>query len=191
VNRFIEIIKYTWKAKGRHGIHSPFVYDLLDNCFKIPVSREKITRISSKINVHVNTLNCVMQLSKHLNYSTLLTEKALQSDIEGLTKELSIPSEVQNLSFFDQVEKERHASIILLNAHSRNDDISKIVNKLLPLLDENSLILINGIRANDLAYSEWKQLKEKTEFHFSADVFHFGILAKRTFQVKEQFILRY
>jgi hypothetical protein len=191
VNRFIEIIKYTWKAKGRHGIHSPFVYDLLDNCFKIPVSREKITRISSKINVHVNTLNCVMQLSKHLNYSTLLTEKALQSDIEGLTKELSIPSEVQNLSFFDQVEKERHASIILLNAHSRNDDISKIVNKLLPLLDENSLILINDIRANDLAYSEWKQLKEKTEFHFSADVFHFGILAKRTFQVKEQFILRY
>jgi hypothetical protein len=123
VNRFIEIIKYTWKAKGRHGIHSPFVYDLLDNCFKIPVFREKITRISSKINVHVNTLNCVMQLSKHLNYSTLLTEKALQSDIEGLTKELSIPSEVQNLSFFDQVEKERHASIILLNAHSRNDDI--------------------------------------------------------------------
>ena len=139
----------------------------------------------------MNTLNCVMQLSKHLNYSTLLTEKALQSDIEGLTKELSIPSEVQNLSFFDQVEKERHASIILLNAHSRNDDILKIVNKLLPLLDENSLILINDIRANDLAYSEWKQLKEKTEFHFSADVFHFGILAKRTFQVKEQFILRY
>jgi hypothetical protein len=191
VNRFIEIIKYTWKAKGRHGIHSPFVYDLLDNCFKIPVSREKITRISSKINVHANTLSCVMQLSKHLNYSTLLTEKALQSDIEGLTKELSIPSEVQNLSFFDQVEKERHASIILLNAHSRNDDILKRVNKLLPLLDENSLILINDIRANDLAYSEWKQLKEKTEFHFSADVFHFGILAKRSFQVKEQFILRY
>jgi hypothetical protein len=89
------------------------------------------------------------------------------------------------------VEKERHASIILLNAHSRNDDILKIVNKLLPLLDENSLILINDIRANDLAYSEWKQLKEKTEFHFSADVFHFGILAKRSFQVKEQFILRY
>ena len=191
MNRFIEIIKYTWKAKGRHGIHSPFVYDLLDNCFKIPVSRKKINGISSKINVHANTLSCVMQLSKHLNYSTLLTEKALQSDIEGLTKELSIPSEVQNLSFFDQVEKERHASIILLNAHSRNDDILKIVNKLLPLLDENSLILINDIRANDLAYSEWKQLKEKTEFHFSADVFHFGILAKRTFQVKEQFILRY
>lgn len=191
MNRCIEIIKYTWKAKGRHGIHSPFVYDLLDNCFKIPVSKEKIIGISTKIKLHENTLRCLMQLSKHLKFNTLLTETRLQTDIEGLAKELNIPSEVQKLSFFDQLEKEKHASIILLTTDTKNDDILNKVNELLPLLDENSLILINGIRSNDRAFSEWKQLKEKTEFHFSADVFHFGILAKRSFQEKEQFILRY
>lgn len=191
MNRFIEIIKYTWKAKGRHGIHSPFVYDLLDNCFKIPVSREKIIGISTKIKLHENTLRCLMQLSKHLKFNTLLTETRLKTDIEVLAKELNIPSDIQNLSFFDQLEKEQHASIILLTTDTRNDGILTKVNELLTLLDENSLILIDGIRANDHAYSEWKQLKEKTEFHFSADVFHFGILAKRSFQEKEQFILRY
>ena len=191
MNRFIEIIKYTWKAKGRHGIHSPFVYDLLDNCFKIPVSRDKINGISTKIKVHAMTLRCLMQLTKHLKFSTLLTETRLQTDIEGLANELSIPSNIYNLSFFDQLEKEQHASIILLTTDTKNDDILNKVNELLPLLDENSLILINGIRSNDRAFSEWKQLKEKTEFHFSADVFHFGILAKRSFQEKEQFILRY
>ena len=191
MNRFIEIIKYTWKAKGRHGIHSPFVYDLLDNCFKIPVSKEKIIGISTKIKLHENTLRCLMQLSKHLKFNTLLTETRLQTDIEVLAKELNIPSNIQNLSFFDQLEKEKHASIILLTTDTRNVDILNKVNELLPLLDENSLILIDGIRANDLAFSEWKQLKEKSEFHFSADVFHFGILAKRSFQEKEQFILRY
>lgn len=191
MNRCIEIIKYTWKAKGRHGIHSPFVYDLLDNCFKIPVSREKINEISTKIKLHENTLRCLMQLSKHLKFNTLLTETRLQTDIEGLANELTIPYDVQDLSFFDQLQKEQHASIILLTSKMSNEDILKKVNKLLPLLDENSLILIDGIRANDLAFSEWKQLKEKTEFHFSADVFHFGILAKRSFQEKEQFILRY
>lgn len=191
MNRCIEIIKYTWKAKGRHGIHSPFVYDLLDNCFKIPVSRDKIIGVSTKIKVHGNTLRCLMQLSKHLKFNTLLTETRLQTDIEGLANELSIPSNIQNLSFFNQLEKEQHASIILVTADHRNDGILTKVNDLLPLLDENSLILIDGIRANDRAYSEWKQLKEKTEFHFSADVFHFGILAKRSFQEKEEFILRY
>ena len=191
MNRCIEIIKYTWKAKGRHGIHSPFVYDLLDNCFKIPVSKEKIIGISTKIKLHENTLRCLMQLSKHLKFNTLLTETRLQTDIEVLAKELNIPSNIQNLSFFDQLEKEKHASVILLTTDTRNVDILNKVNELLPLLDENSLILIDGIRANDLTFSEWKQLKEKTEFHFSADVFHFGILAKRSFQEKEQFILRY
>ena len=191
MNRCIEIIKYTWKAKGRHGIHSPFVYDLLDNCFKIPVSKEKIIGISTKIKLHENTLRSLMQLSKHLKFNTLLTETRLKTDIEVLANELSIPSDIQNLSFFDQLEKEQHASIILLTADTRNDDILTKVNELLPLLDENSLILIDGIRANDRAFSEWKQLKEKSEFHFSADVFHFGILAKRSFQEKEQFILRY
>ena len=191
MNRCIEIIKYTWKAKGRHGIHSPFVYDLLDNCFKIPVSKEKIIGISTKIKLHENTLRCLMQLSKHLKFNTLLTETRLQTDIEGLANELSIPSNIYNLSFFDQLEKEKHASIILVTTDNKNDGILTKVKELLPLLDENSLILIDGIRANDLTFSEWKQLKEKTEFHFSADVFHFGILAKRSFQEKEQFILRY
>ncbi len=137
------------------------------------------------------TLRCLMQLSKHLKFNTLLTETRLQTDIEGLANELTIPYDVKDLSFFDQLQKEKHASIILLTSKTSNEDILKKVNEFLPCLDENSIILIDGIRANDLAYSEWKQLKEKTEFHFSADVFHFGILAKRSFQEKEQFILRY
>ncbi len=35
-----EYIKYRWKAKGRHGIHSPFVYDFVDNCLKIDFLNE-------------------------------------------------------------------------------------------------------------------------------------------------------
>ncbi len=31
----LEYIKYRWNAKGRHGIHSPFVYDFVDKCLRI------------------------------------------------------------------------------------------------------------------------------------------------------------
>ena len=38
MNIVFEIIKYHWNAKGRHGIHSPFVYDLVDNCFTLKMN---------------------------------------------------------------------------------------------------------------------------------------------------------
>lgn len=38
----LEYIKYRWNAKGRHGTHSPFVYDLVDKCFQLEVDSEFI-----------------------------------------------------------------------------------------------------------------------------------------------------
>ena len=43
----LEYIKYRWKAKGRHGIHSPFVYDITDKCLKTLIDTRTQTQLSS------------------------------------------------------------------------------------------------------------------------------------------------
>ncbi len=48
-----EYIKYLLKSQGRHGIHSPFVYDFVDKCLKIKIPSE----IKSELNVLKSTLN--------------------------------------------------------------------------------------------------------------------------------------
>lgn len=50
-----EYIKYRWNAKRRHGVHSPFVYQLTDKCLRTPIStllyeRTKLLRSRLKSN---------------------------------------------------------------------------------------------------------------------------------------------
>jgi len=52
-----EIIKYYLTAKGRHGIHSPFVYDFMDKCLKI--------ELESKFIQSRNELYSTLKNSKH------------------------------------------------------------------------------------------------------------------------------
>lgn len=50
MNIILEYIKYRFNAKGRHGIHSPFVYEMVDKCFKTPVNTEDEKNIKALIN---------------------------------------------------------------------------------------------------------------------------------------------
>lgn len=45
----LEYIKYRRKAKHRHGVHSPFVYNFTDVCLKTPIKQEDKTKVSELI----------------------------------------------------------------------------------------------------------------------------------------------
>jgi len=79
MNFVSEYIKYFIKSKGRHGIHSPFVYELLDKCLKIRIPDEFIT-----------TLN---QLQKSLSSNkTLIQIEDAGAGSKKLTNERTIKS---------------------------------------------------------------------------------------------------
>jgi len=112
-------------------------------------------------------------------------------DIEELLNDPNGHTKILSLTYFEKLEKEPHPSIVLLKVDTEKDSLFDKVNELLPLLDDQSMLLIDGIRTNDSVFSEWQQLLSNTEFHFSADLYQFGLLAKRSFQEKEHFLLRY
>lgn len=43
----LEYIKYRWNAKGRHGIHSPFVFDFVDKCVRIKLNSDDTSHLNS------------------------------------------------------------------------------------------------------------------------------------------------
>ncbi|MEJ6584063.1 MAG: class I SAM-dependent methyltransferase [Crocinitomicaceae bacterium] len=52
MNIGFEYIKYRWNAKGRHGIHSPFVFDLVDKCLKIQFKKEDKEELNDLFAAH-------------------------------------------------------------------------------------------------------------------------------------------
>lgn len=42
MNLLYEFIKYKWQAKGRHGIHSPFVYDFIEKVLKHKLNSKEL-----------------------------------------------------------------------------------------------------------------------------------------------------
>ena len=71
MNKVFEFIKYHWNAKGRHGIHSPFVYELTDKCFKIKLSDSEKNQILAFENelkniFNFNSMQDIIAISKKL-----------------------------------------------------------------------------------------------------------------------------
>ncbi len=48
MHALLQYIRYRWKAKTRHGIHSPFVYAFIDNC----LAKKSAQNLEERINAY-------------------------------------------------------------------------------------------------------------------------------------------
>ncbi len=191
MNRFFEIIKYTWKAKGRHGIHSPFVYDLVDICFRIPVSKIIYDRAAKKMDLPLSSVRLLLQLCKHLNYSHIITDTAEINELKTAVQQCEFSADVIYIEEMGIQKMETTPTLIFMRCDSVTGPIFEKVSEMAPFLDENTFVILCGIRNNKNSWNEWNKLVSFSSFHFTADMNQQGILSKRSFQEKEHFVLRY
>jgi len=191
VNRFIEIIKYSWKAKGRHGIHSPFVYELVDQCFRIHVAKNLQKELASKMRIHLSTAKCIYQLIEHLNVNCLVSSKTLTIDrISDLFGETKVASPIIHSDFTLQSTDLKQMLVVISMGDIESNGFEFLI-QFIESLKEDTIIVLDNIRRDSNSFDTWHQFITMEQIHFSADLFNFGLLAKRTFQEKEHFILRY
>ncbi|NVK64322.1 MAG: class I SAM-dependent methyltransferase [Flavobacteriales bacterium] len=250
----LEYIKYRWNAKGRHGIHSPFVYDFTDNCLRIQLSKADKDELSKRFRAlardqreieiqdfgagskklgNTRKISLIFRmsssrgkygellyrLSKHyapdsilelgtslgigstyLNLgnteSILTTVEACKNTRsiaqESLSKKKNIESVLSTFSdFIAHLPKEKQFDLIFIDGHHDGAALLEYLDQLQAHAHDETLFILDDIRWSNSMVSAWEKIVADSRFHLSMDLFRVGIVARRSHQQKEHFVIRY
>ena len=162
--RCLEYTAFLWKAKGRHGTHSPFAYWLAD-----VVARQK-------------------QFHRHQDFSAIPSKKTKNflNKLKHSLPDYPIFISEQKEDLHRNILNGKQPGLFILDA---DVPLFFLEASNLDLLHPDSIFVIldHHHAANKI---KWQALIAQPQFHFSADCFDFGLLSPRPGQAKEHFYLK-
>lgn len=181
-----EFIKYKWKAKGRHGIHSPFIFSLVEKGIQSELINSNFQSQNSK-NLHFEQF--VFKVLRYFKAQNIfIDEKKELTDWETFFRKNVSSLNIQvNLEELTKSSKNPSFDLIFI---SNSNQLLEKLSKLLTYSENETVFLIEGIRSTKYNFEEWKKLSEMKTFHVSIDFFKSGLLIPRSQQEKEHFTLR-
>lgn len=161
----ITYFKYLFRSTNEHGVHSPFVYDLVT----------KALRCKRKLRKHPS--------AKALPFFNNLPEKyqrALNNSLHHLFGE-QVPDITHGLS-----GNTFSAGTPLLYLGPLDQSDPAAIDTLLNRLENDTVLLLHKTRDTPL----WRALTQHPEIHLTVDCHQIGMAWKRTQQAKENFTIR-
>lgn len=159
---YIAFLKHLFTATNQHGVHSPFVFDLLTIC------------LNQKPKLHP---------SKHLD--VLIKSSAyFKVDSISIDKKLIEVKKVFKQQDALKFNKNKPYDLIYLE----NTDALRTINP--DAIHNDSMIFIHRIHKNKDTSHEWNSICQQKEYTVSIDLFYCGLLFFRKEQEKEHFIIR-
>ena len=186
VNLICEFIKYKWKAKGRHRIHSPFIFSLVEKGIQSALINGNFQSQNSK-NLHFEQF--VFKLLRYFKTQNIfIDEKKELTDWETFFRKNFSSLKIQ-LNLKELNKSSKNSSFDLIFISNSNQLLEKLLT-LKPYSKNETVFLIEGIRSNKYIFEDWRKLCEMKTFHVSIDFFQSGLLIMRSQQEKEHFTLK-
>jgi hypothetical protein len=184
-------IKFLWNSKNEHGVHSPFVFDLVTKCFydktKYPEysllkNNSKRARLFFRI-IRYFKPKTILEIGNPTELDTNLfsSEIILIEDFEKNKVSKNDKTFDFRLSTFD---------FIYFNQNESQKTTIAYFELLLPTITNDSVWIINDIHKSNENENTWDIIKKHPKVKVTIDTFHFGIVFFRVEQEKEHFVIR-
>jgi hypothetical protein len=188
-HRIREFIRYRHKAKGRHGVHSPFVFSFIENVLKKKPSASNLSLVTKKekklINRIISYFQCHSILwiaNPHGEPETFITITDGEGDKAKLT------SQVFDISTPDKYPR---PDLLLIDLNDPTD-WRPAFEKYESRLKENSIVLISAPHNTKKHSEAWDDIHRLPRVKLSLDIFRIGLLFfRQEFKEKQHFTLKY
>lgn len=162
LHAIIEYIKYSWKAKGRHGTHSPFVYDFVETILQDRANMVIADPVVySGLSDEHNTL--LDRIRQHYNYRSV---RRLPEDHVADADIVILPAQ---------------EPLLWANLAKQN----------FPVLNKDSLVFVGHIHDTKVHTHEWNAMRKMPAVKMSIDLYGAGLLLfKEEFKEQQHFILK-
>ncbi len=181
--------KFLIKSTNQHGVHSPFVYDMVTQCFYNKEKRASYPAISTLIKQQdgrapfsiktAKLLNRIPAYFEHKKAIILSQNSEFVSEILSLNNTIEVHNSIQFKGHYDLVYMDLNTLMHYLNTEA----LSSIAHN-------NSVIIINSMYQSEVNATAWEKIKTHPKITVTVDTFGLGFVFIRKEQAKENFIIR-
>lgn len=186
----ISYIQFILKSQNDHGVHSPFVYNVVSNCFynkELKLSRKDYKAIGKTRPYKETELLCrILYFFK--------TEKLLAfgNNVDAIKEILQEAGERKNRKvwFFTPnapIPGSIHMGCIADNA---GEKIVSYFEELLQHSSNDTLCIVERSHQSEAVEEAWESIQEHPKVTVTIDTYYFGLVFIRKEQYKQHFIIR-
>lgn len=184
-------IKFLWNSKNEHGVHSPFVFDLVTKCF---YDKSKYPEYSL-LNNNPKKIRLLFRIIRYFKPKTILEiGNPTELDTNIFSSEIISFEDFEKNKLFnnDKTFDFRLSTIdfIYFNQNESQKTTLAYFELLLPTIKNDSVWMINDIHTSTENENTWDIIKKHPKVKVTIDTFQFGMVFFRAEQEKEHFVIR-
>ncbi|MFC0515946.1 hypothetical protein ACFFGT_17110 [Mucilaginibacter angelicae] len=193
----LKYLLHRFKANNRHGVHSPFVYKLIDTViydYRDQKVYREIENISQKQHPDKRMIKTMPLKVYKLLFRFVVYFKpgtVLFADNKDYIVSSIFGNAVPNTEVVDMKDSAelRQADMILIDAARHS--AAEYLERTIPNIHDDTVLIFSGIHRTQNTKQAWEQVKADENVRVTIDLFYIGLVFFKPGMSKEDFRVKY